>query len=97
MTDRIERVLVVMAHPDDAEFGAGGTVGTLVKQGAEVTYVIVTNGSMGSSDRTMTRVRLAGIRETEQRNAARTLGVAHVEFLGYEDGRSRTRGPSAGR
>jgi LmbE family N-acetylglucosaminyl deacetylase len=55
MTDRIERVLVVMAHPDDAEFGAGGTVATLVKQGAEVTYVIVTNGSMGSSDRTMSR------------------------------------------
>jgi LmbE family N-acetylglucosaminyl deacetylase len=86
MTDRIERVLVVTAHPDDAEFGAGGTVATLVKQGAEVTYVIVTSGSMGSSDRTMTRERLAGIRETEQRKAARTLGVAHVEFLGYEDG-----------
>jgi LmbE family N-acetylglucosaminyl deacetylase len=61
MTDRIERVLVVMAHPDDAEFGAGGTVGKLVKQGAEVTYVVVTNGSMGSSDRAMSRERLAGI------------------------------------
>ena len=86
MTDRIERVLVVMAHPDDAEFGAGGTVGKLVKQGAEVTYVVVTNGSMGSSDRAMSRKRLAGIRETEQRNASRALGVAHVEFLGHEDG-----------
>ena len=86
MTDRIERVLVVTAHPDDAEFGTGGTVAMLVKQGAEVTYVVVTSGSMGSSDRTMTRERLAGIREAEQRDAARTLGVAHVEFLGYEDG-----------
>ena len=86
MTEAIERVLVVMAHPDDAEFGAGGTVAKLVKDGAEAVYVIVTNGSMGSSDRTMTRERLARIRETEQREAARTLGVAHVEFLGHEDG-----------
>ena len=44
-------LLAVMAHPDDAEFGAGGTIGKLVKQGADVTYLVVTNGSMGSSDR----------------------------------------------
>src|SRR5216683_2257351 len=74
MTDRFGRVLAVMAHPDDAEFGAGGTIGKLVKQGADVTYLVVTNGSMGSSDRTMTRERLARIREAEQRDAARTLG-----------------------
>jgi LmbE family N-acetylglucosaminyl deacetylase len=79
-------VLVVTAHPDDAEAGAGGTVAKLVKQGAEVTYVIVTNGGTGSSDRAMSRDRLVPIRETEQRDAARTLGVSHVEFLGYEDG-----------
>jgi LmbE family N-acetylglucosaminyl deacetylase len=77
--------MVVTAHPDDPEFGAGGTVARFVKQGAEVTYVIVTNGNKGSSDRTMTPERLAGIRETEQRNAARVLGVERVEFLGYED------------
>jgi LmbE family N-acetylglucosaminyl deacetylase len=86
MTDRFDRVLAVMAHPDDAEFGAGGTIAKLVKQGADVTYVVVTNGSMGSSDRAMTRERLARIREAEQRDAARTLGVARVEFLSYEDG-----------
>jgi LmbE family N-acetylglucosaminyl deacetylase len=86
MTDRFGRVLAVMAHPDDAEFGAGGTIGKLVKQGADVTYLVVTNGSMGSSDRAMTRERLARIREAEQREAARVLGVARVEFLGYEDG-----------
>jgi len=77
---------VVVAHPDDAETGAGGTVATLVRQGAQVTYVIVTSGTMGSSDRAMTPDRLARIREAEQRNAARTLGVAHVEFLGDNDG-----------
>src|SRR3989442_368500 len=78
--------MVVTEHPDDSEFGAGGTVAKMVKEGREVTYVIVTNGNKGSSDRSMTPERLARIREEEQRNAARTLGVERVEFLGYADG-----------
>jgi LmbE family N-acetylglucosaminyl deacetylase len=86
MPDKIQRVLVVTAHPDDSEFGAGGTVAKLAKDGCEITYLIVTNGNKGSSDRTMTAERLAAIRADEQRNAARTLGVARVEFLGYPDG-----------
>jgi LmbE family N-acetylglucosaminyl deacetylase len=86
MADRIERVLVITAHPDDAEFGAGGTIARLVKEGAEVTYVVVTSGNKGSSDRAMTPERLARIRAEEQRSAARALGVARVEFLGYPDG-----------
>ena len=86
MADKIERVLVVVAHPDDAEAGAGGTLAKLVRQGAEAMYVIVTNGSMGSSDRAITRDDLVRIREAEQRDAARMLGVKHVEFLGYSDG-----------
>ena len=86
MTDRIDRALVVTAHPDDAEFGAAGTIAKLVRDGCEVAYVIVTNGNKGSGDRSMTSDRLARIREDEQRNAARTLGVEQVRFLGYEDG-----------
>ena len=86
MTRALDPVLVVTAHPDDPEFGAGGTVATLVQEGREVTYVIVTNGNKGSADRAITPERLARIREEEQRNAARTLGVERVEFLGYEDG-----------
>src|SRR5947207_13385062 len=78
--------MVVTAHPDDSEFGAGGTVAKLAKEGCEVVYVIVTNGNKGSSDRSMTPERLARIREEEQRNAARTLGVERVAFLGYADG-----------
>ena len=85
-TQKIERVTVITAHPDDSEFGAGGTVAKLVREGAEVTYVIATNGNKGSSDRTMTPERLATIRAEEQRNAARALGVASVTFLGYPDG-----------
>jgi LmbE family N-acetylglucosaminyl deacetylase len=85
MADTIQRVLVVTAHPDDSEFGAGGTVAKLVKDGCEVTYLIVTNGNKGSGDRAMTPERLATVRAEEQRNAGRTLGVARVEFLGYPD------------
>ena len=86
MSDRFERVMVVTAHPDDAEFGAAGTIAKLVQEGCEVTYVIVTNGNKGSNDRHVTPERLAETRVTEQRQAARTLGVERVEFLGYPDG-----------
>jgi len=86
MTRAIERVTVVTAHPDDPEFGAGGTIAKLAKEGREVTYVIVTNGNKGSGDRSVAPEHLARIREAEQQNAARALGVERVEFLGYEDG-----------
>jgi len=86
MTEKLERAMVVTAHPDDSEFGAAGTIAKLVKEGCEVTYVIVTNGNKGSSDRTMPPERLARIRQDEQRAAARMLGVERVEVLGYEDG-----------
>ena len=86
MAQRIQRVMIVVAHPDDAEFGCGGSVAKWTKEGKEVTYVILTNGNKGSGDRGMTSERLAGIREEEQRNAARTLGVERVRFLGYPDG-----------
>ena len=79
-------VMVIAAHPDDPEFLAGGTVARLAKEGREVTYVIVTNGNKGSGDRSVTSDQLASIRQEEQLRAARALGVARVEFLGYEDG-----------
>jgi len=85
MTDN-GRVMVVAAHPDDPEFLAGGTVARLAREGREITYVIVTNGNKGSSDRGVSSEQLAPIRADEQRRAARVLGVERVEFLGYEDG-----------
>src|SRR5882724_6488847 len=85
MTERIHRVMVVTAHPDDSEFGAGGTVARLVREGKHVTYCIVTNGNKGSGDRSMTPERLAKIRAEEQGNAARVLGVEKVEVLGFPD------------
>jgi LmbE family N-acetylglucosaminyl deacetylase len=85
MPDRIKRVMVVTAHPDDSEFGAGGTVAKLTREGKTVIYCILTNGNKGSSDRTMTPERLIKIREEEQTNAARVLGVDIIDFLGFED------------
>ncbi len=86
MMKGIRRVMVVVAHPDDAEFGCGGSVAKWVKEGKEVTYVILTNGDKGSGDRGMTSERLAEIRKEEQLNAAQTLGVGRVRFLEYPDG-----------
>jgi LmbE family N-acetylglucosaminyl deacetylase len=82
----IRRILVIVAHPDDAEFGCAGTVARWVGEGREVSYCIATNGNRGSDDPAMSPERLAGIREAEQRAAARALGVADVVFLGYPDG-----------
>ncbi|MBI2527828.1 MAG: PIG-L family deacetylase [Candidatus Rokubacteria bacterium] len=86
MVERIQRVMVITAHPDDSEFGAGGTVARLAKEGKQVAYCIVTDGSKGSGDRDMTPERLVKIRQEEQRAAARVLGVETVEFLGFPDG-----------
>src|SRR5215469_9967541 len=81
-----QRVLVVMAHPDDAEFICGGTIARLVAEGREVHYVLVTNGNRGSHEPGMTMERLGKIREDEQRHAAKALGVSELTFLGYNDG-----------
>lgn len=85
-TPKYDRVLVVSAHPDDPEFSAGGSVAKLAKDGAIVTYVIVTDGSQGGEDPNQKDSELAATREKEQRAAARVLGVKKVEFLGYKDG-----------
>lgn len=84
--DEIERVLVVFAHPDDAEFGSAGTAVKLARAGKAVYYAVVTDGSKGSSDRSMTRGALAELRKKEQLDAARIVGVKDVSFLGFEDG-----------
>jgi LmbE family N-acetylglucosaminyl deacetylase len=85
MVDRAQRVLIIVAHPDDAESWAGGTIAKLVRDGAQVAYCVATNGDKGSGDRTMTPERLAATRQAEQRDAARVLGVETVEFFNFPD------------
>jgi len=79
-------VLVVMAHPDDAEFMAGGLIAKWSQEGKEINYVLSTAGDKGSSDPKMTQSQLAEIRRAEQREACNRFGAKELVFLGYEDG-----------
>ena len=86
MTD-VERALVVVAHPDDVDFGSAGTIATWTAEGIEVTYCLITDGDAGGFDPDVPREEIAGIRQVEQRAAAKEVGVEDVVFLGYPDGR----------
>lgn len=83
---QLRRLMVVVAHPDDAEFGCAATVARLVDAGVAVRYVVMTDGASGTEDPTMTRERLAKVREAEQRAACETLGVDDVVFKRHPDG-----------
>jgi LmbE family N-acetylglucosaminyl deacetylase len=78
--------MVIVAHPDDAEFTMAGTIAGWAGAGCRVIYVLCTDGNAGSHEPGMTRERLAQIRREEQRAACDTLGVSNVVFLGYDDG-----------
>jgi LmbE family N-acetylglucosaminyl deacetylase len=84
--DDVSRALVVTAHPDDVDFGAGGTVAAWTTAGIEVAYCVCTSGDAGGFDETP-RHEMGPLREAEQRAAAAALDVADVTFLGYPDGR----------
>jgi LmbE family N-acetylglucosaminyl deacetylase len=78
--------LVVAAHPDDAEFGAAGTSAALARAGHEVHYLLCTSGGAGSEDPTIDEEELTRMREVEQEEAGRILGLAGVHFLRFQDG-----------
>jgi LmbE family N-acetylglucosaminyl deacetylase len=80
------RAMILFAHPDDAEFGCGGTVARWAREGCEVHYVCITDGSAGSNDPGTTRETMRVVREREMRAAADVLGVSSVTFLGEVDG-----------
>jgi LmbE family N-acetylglucosaminyl deacetylase len=82
-------VLSIHAHPDDQEFTVAGTLAKWARAGSQVVTVCITSGDAGSNAGTpaeMTRERLRGIREEEQRRACQVLGIADVVFMGYTDG-----------
>lgn len=78
-------VLVITAHPDDAEFGIAGSVARWIQEGKIVVYTVCTSGDKGTEDINLKPQKLARIREREQRAAAKILGVQQVVFLQYPD------------
>ncbi|MGA8846290.1 MAG: PIG-L deacetylase family protein [Nocardioides sp.] len=79
-----ERALCVVAHPDDLEFGAAAAIARWTGQGKDVVYCMVTSGEAGIDALAPEECR--GIREAEQVESARIVGVDVVEFLGLPDG-----------
>jgi len=85
MKDRAVHMMAFSPHPIDTEWGIGGTVARMAKEGKEVVYVVATNGDKGHMDPDMLPDKLAEIREREQLAAAEILGVKEVIFLRHPD------------
>jgi LmbE family N-acetylglucosaminyl deacetylase len=81
-----QRLLAVLAHPDDETFGTGGTLGLYARRGASVHLVCATRGEVGEAPADCKGfASVAEMREAELRCAAGILGLAGVHFLGYRD------------
>jgi len=83
----VQRILVIVAHPDDVDFSAAGTIAGWTGAGIEVVYCIVTDGDAGGHDDSVPRAEMAPLRRKEQTAAAACVGVSDLRFLGYPDGR----------
>ncbi len=81
-----ERALIVVAHPDDIDFGMAGTVAALTSAGCHVAYCLATSGEAGDDDLTHTSSQLATMRQAEQTAAAARVGVSELHWLGHPDG-----------
>ncbi len=82
----LQRALVVIAHPDDAEFWAGGTIAAWTAAGVEISYLVLTDGEAGGFDPSVPRSEIPQIRRDEQLRAAAVLSVTDVRFLGRNEG-----------
>ena len=85
-----DRSLVIVAHPDDAEFWAGGTIARWTDAGVAVTYCVLTDGETGGYDESVPRDDIPRIRRAEQLQAAALLGVNDVHFFGRGEGALRS-------
>lgn len=82
----IERALVVAAHPDDADFGAAGTIAGWTTAGIDVTLLVLTHGEQGARP-DADIAAIPALREAEQRAASAQVGITDVRFLeGFRDG-----------
>lgn len=81
-----QKILVVLAHPDDPEFFCGATIAKWIASGHHISYCLLTCGDKGTKNLKMTSEELCQIRQKEQLAAAKVLGVKNIRFLGYQDG-----------
>ncbi len=77
--------LCVQPHPDDCDLGAGGTIASLTSRGFDVYYLTVTDGRLGTTDKSVYPEFLASIRRREQAEAAKLLGVKSIYWLDFRD------------
>lgn len=84
--DPPERAMTIGAHPDDAEFGAGGTLARWAGAGTHITMLVVTDGSKGTWDPEISAEELVAERMREQRRAADRIGASDVIMLDHVDG-----------
>src|SRR3954469_3073080 len=82
--DAFERVLCVVAHPDDVEYGTSSAVAAWTSQGVEVTYLLLTRGEAGMDSLAPTET--AELRMREQVAGSHAVGVSQVDFLDHPDG-----------
>jgi LmbE family N-acetylglucosaminyl deacetylase len=85
MPEDWQRALLLMAHPDDPEYGTAAAIAEWTRQGKEVSYVLATRGEAGIAG--MPPAQSAAVRAEEQRRACTHVGVEHLTFLDYPDGR----------
>ena len=76
--------LAIVAHPDDLEYGASSAVAKWTAQGKKIGYVMVTRGEAGIDS--IPPDEAGKLREIEQINSARVVGVKSVQFLNHTDG-----------
>jgi LmbE family N-acetylglucosaminyl deacetylase len=81
-----QKILVILAHPDDPEFFMGATIKRWTQQGHEVVYYLLTKGDKGTQDRDLPPEELMRTRVFEKTAAAKILGVEEVHFLDNPDG-----------
>ena len=84
LTEDWQRALAVVAHPDDLEFGAAAAIARWTGQGKEIAYCLLTSGEAGIDG--LPPAESKPVREAEQIESARIVGVDVVEFLGQPDG-----------
>ncbi len=90
--EQVQRALAVVAHPDDAEFWAGGSIAHWTAADIQVTYCVLTDGNNGGFDPAVPRTDIPVIGRGEQRAAAAVLDVTQTPRSGSH--RSQTENPN---